>query len=214
MKGLIKNNLYATLASARVFAVFMLLFGVFAAAVISQPLQIGYTLIGIVGFSVNAVAVSKNESASKWGKYKLPLPVRRADIVKSLFLNLLVWLLAGTLLAGIELGVSCLLHGCPFDQPIDILSMFALGISMSLFAGALFFPLFYLGGAERGEVFLVIALLCAFGIDLALITAINNLLAPGILPILLGAPVLVLCSLLAFALSYPLTVSIFKRKEY
>ena len=40
-----------------------------------------------------------------------------------------------------------------------------LGISMSLFTGAVFFPLFYLGGEERSESFLVISLLCAFAIN-------------------------------------------------
>lgn len=214
MKGLLKNNMYATLSGARVFSGFMLLFGIFAAAVISQPMQIGYAMIGIVGFSVNAAAAVRNEFVSKWGKYKLILPVKRADIVKSIFQNQLFWLLIGALLAGAETGISCLLHGCSFDQPIDMLTMFALGISMSLFMDALFFPLFFLGGEERSEVFLVIALLCAFGIDLALISALNSLLKPGIFSILLCAAILLASSLLAFVLSYPLTVCIFRRKEY
>lgn len=214
MKGLLKNNLYATLSNAKVFSGFMLLFGIFTVAVISQSLQIGYVMITIIGFSVNAITFLKSEVASKWGKYKLTLPVKRSDIVKSLFINQLLWLLIGTLWAGIEMLLSCLLHGCPFDQTIDILTMFALGISISLFAGALFFPLFYAGGEERSEVFLGIALLCAGGIDFAIISVLNDLLAPGTAGILLGAAALLACSTSAFALSYPLTVSIFKRKEY
>lgn len=214
MKGLLKNNLYATLSNAKIFSGFMLLFGVFTVAVISQSLQIGYVMIGIVGFSVNAVAVAKSESASKWGKYKLTLPVKRADIVRSLFFNQLLWLLIGTLTAGIETALSFLFHGCLFDQPIDILTMFALGISMSLFMSALFFPLFYLGGEERGDVFLVIALLCAFGIVLMIVSALNHLTEPGIYSILFGAAVLLTSSLLAFALSCPLTVIIYRKKEY
>ncbi len=214
MSGLLKNNLYAAAANAKAFLGFMVLFGIFTAAVISQSLQIGYVLIGIIGFSASAAAVAKNEFTSKWGKYKLSLPVKRADIIKSLFLNQVIWLLAGSLLAGIELGLSWLLHGSLFDQPIDILSMFALGISMSFFMGAIFFPLLYAGGQERGEVFLMIALLCAFGIDFAIISMTNELLEPGIPCIVLGAAVLVGCSLLAFGLSYPLTIKIFSRKEY
>lgn len=215
MKGLLKNNLYATLANAKLFSGFMILFGFFAIAVISQSLQIGYALTGMIGFSVNAVIVIKNEFASKWGKYKLTLPVKRADIVKSLFLNQLIWLAAGTLLAGIEMCLSCLLHGCPFDQPVDIFSMFTLGISMSLFMGAIFFPLFFIGGEERGEAFWIISLLCAFGIDFAVISIINDLLEPtGTVSIVFGGLILVLCSVLAFALSYPLTAGIFKQREY
>ncbi len=213
MKGLLRNNLYATLSNAKVFSGFMILFGIFVVAVISQSLQIGYVMIGIIGFSVNAITITKNEFTSKWGKYKLTLPVKRTDIVKSLFLNQIIWLLVGTLFMGIEISLSWLFHGCPFDQAIDVLTMFALGVSMSLFMGAVFFPLFYVGGEEKSEVFLVISLLCAFGIDFAIVSAVNDLLEPGIVSIVCGAVILIICSLLAFALSYPLTAKIFKKKE-
>lgn len=214
MKGLFRNNFFTVWANAKVFSVFMLLFGVFIVAVRSQSFQIGYALTGIIGFSVNAASVVKSEFVTKWGKYKLTLPVKRADIIKSYFINQLVWMLAGALFVGIETGLSWLWHGCPFDQPVDALSMIALGISISLFMGAMFFPAFYLGGAERSDVFLIISLLCAFGIDLAIVTITNELLEPGISAVLAGAAVLIICSLLAFCISYPLTVCIFKKKEY
>lgn len=214
MKGLLRNNLYATRSNAKVFSGFMILFGIFVVAVISQSLQIGYVMIGIIGFSVNAAAAAKNEFTSKWGKYKLTLPVKRTDIVKSLFLNQLLWLFVGILFAGIEMSLSWLFHGCLFDQAIDVLTMFALGVSMSLFMGAIFFPLFYTGGEEKSEVFLIISLFCAFGIDFAIVSAVNNLLKPGIASIVSGAVALMGCSLLAFALSYPVTVRIFRKKEY
>ena len=214
MKGLLKNNFFTVYINAKIFSVFMLLLGIFVIAVPSQSFQICFVMIGIVGFSVNAIVVVKNEFVSKWGKYKLTLPVKRADIVKSYFINQIIWLLAGTLFVGIGVGLSWLLHGCAFDQSIDALTMFALGVSISLFMGAIFFPLFYLGGAERSDAFLIIALLCAFGIDLVIVTVTNELLEPGITTILLGVAALLGCSLLAFFISYPLTVSIFKRKEY
>lgn len=36
MKGLLRNNLYGTLSNAKVFAGFMILFGIFGVAVSSQ----------------------------------------------------------------------------------------------------------------------------------------------------------------------------------
>ena len=214
MKGLLKNNVYTVWANIKVFSVFMLILGIFVSAVRSQAFQIGYVLIGIVGFSVSAIVSVKNEFASKWGKYKLTLPVKRTDIVKSLFLNQIIWLLVGTLFTGMIMGLSWLLHGCPFDQSVDALTLVALGVSISLFMGAMFFPLFYLGGAERSDVFLVITLLGAFGIDLVIITVINELLDPGITTILFGVFALITGSLLAFVLSYTLSVFIFRKKEY
>ena len=214
MKGLLRNNFFAVCANAKVFSIFMLLFGIFTVSVISQSLLIGFVIIAIVGFSVSAISISKNEFVSKWAKYKLTLPVKRADIIISAFINQIFWLLIGMFFAGTGMSLSWLLHGCLFDQPIDILSMFALGISISLFMGAVFFPLFYLGGEEKSEIFLVISLLCAFAVDFTIISIYNNLSEPGVISILFGNAVLLTCSLIIFALSCLLTISIFKRKEY
>ena len=203
MKGLMKNNFYAVLANAKVFSIFMIILGIFVAAVVSQSLLIGYVMTGMVGFSLNAAAVAKNEYVSKWGKYKLTLPVRRADIIKSMYLNHSFWLLIGAAFSGTVTGISWFLHGCPFDIPMDILTMFALGISISL-----------LGGTERNEVFLIISLLCAISIDLVIVTVVNDLMEPGTTSILTGLVILSASSLLAYVLSYPLTLSIFRRKEY
>ena len=209
MKGLLKNNFFAVYANVKVFSIFMFFLGVFVVAVISQPLLFGYALLGTVGFSANAIT-----SISKWGKYKLTLPVKRADIIKSYFLSQLIWLLVGMLLGGISVSLSWLLHGCPFDNAIDAITLFAFGVSMNLFTGAFFFPLFYLGGEERSEAFLVISLLSAVGVALGISSLINFYLEPGLATILLGSAILLICSVLTFILSYPLTVSIYNKKEY
>ena len=84
----------------------------------------------------------------------------------------------------------------------------------SFFTGAFFFPLLYLGVEERSDVFLVISLLCGIGTVLGIISLLNLYLAPGITTILLSAAVLLFSSLLMFALSYPLSVIIYHKKEY
>lgn len=214
MKGLLKNNFFAVYANVKVFSIFMFFLGVFVVAVISQPLLFGYALLGTLGFSANAITSIKKEYVSKWGKYKLTLPVKRADIIKSYFLSQLIWLLVGMLLGGISVSLSWLLHGCPFDNAIDAITLFAFGVSMNLFTGAFFFPLFYLGGEERSEAFLVISLLSAVGVALGISSLINFYLEPGLATILLGSAILLICSVLTFILSYPLTVSIYNKKEY
>ncbi|MEY8425333.1 ABC-2 transporter permease [Lachnospiraceae bacterium 38-14] len=214
MKGLLKNNFLTVYSNAKVFSIFMLILGLFVVAVISQPLLIGYVLLSMVGFSVNAITSIKKELISKWGKYKLTLPVKRATIVKSYFISQLIWLLVGILYAGIVISSSWALHGCPYDNSIDVVSIFALGISVSIFTGAFFFPLLYLGGEERSDVFLVISLLCGIGVVLGIISVLNLYLVPGVITILLSAAILLLSSLLMFSLSYPLTVRIYHKKEY
>ncbi len=214
MKGLLKNNFFAVCSNVKVFTAFMLMLGIFAVAVISPSFLIGYVLLGIVGFSVIATASIKKEFVSKWGKYKLTLPIKRANIVKSYFISQFIWLFVGIAFAGVSISLSWLLHGCPFDKSIDTLSVFALGISVSLLTGAFFFPLFYSGGEEKSEVSLAVSLLCGIGITVGIIRILNLYLTPGLAAVLIGAVVLIICSLLVFALSYPLTVSIYKKKEY
>lgn len=176
--------------------------------------MIGYIVLGIIGFSGIAISVVRDEFSSKWGKYKLTLPVKRAQIVKSQFLNQLFWMAVGLLFAITVTALSWLLHGSPFDTPFDIVTTFVLGISMSLFMGAVFFPLFYLNGEEKGSIFFGLSLLCAFLADYAIISLTNYFIEPGVHNLLLGILTLLGCSATAFVLSYPLTVSIFKRREY
>lgn len=168
MKGLFRNNFLSVWMNAKVFSVFIIVWGILVVAVPSQTLQMYFIMVGIVGFSINAVAGIGSESGSKWGKYKLTLPIKRADVVKSQFLSQIFWLMIGILLTGIATFSSCFLHGCPSDQLVGILCLFALGISISLFMGAMFTPLFYLGGEEKSIVFLVITLLCSNILNLCL----------------------------------------------
>lgn len=216
MKGLLKNNCLAASASGKTFSVFLAVFGLFCVLVTSQSLQIAFPLIAMVGFSLCAVSAAKNEFASKWWKYKLTLPVKRGDIIVSQFVNLLLWLLVGAAFAAIELGLSWALHGCQFDLKRDIFTLFGVGVSASLFLSAAFFPLFYLGGPEKSEVFLVISALFAFAMVFGVTTAVNEYLGPNVsLPAFLaGLTILILSSLVVFALSCPLTVLIFRGKEY
>ena len=142
MKGLLKNNFYATLSNAKVFAVIMLLLGIFVVAIDKKDtsLIIGYMLLAMIGFSFNSIASLRKESNGKWSKYKLTTPVKRSAIVQSYFLSLLLWLVVGMAFAGIGAALSIMLHGFPFDRNTDIFMLFVAGVGISLFMGAILFP--------------------------------------------------------------------------
>ncbi len=218
MKGLLKNNFYAVYANAGLFSIIMLLLGIFVIAACNAipSLLIGYALSVMVGFSINAISGLGKECSSKWAKYKLTVPVKRTDIVKSYYISLLAWLLTGMVFAGICVVLSILLHGYPFDRGTDILILFTAGISLSLFMSAVFFPSFYLGGEEKSEAIIIISILSATAIFMVIVNLINLLLSSGLttLQLILTAGILLACALLAFVLSYPLTILIFVKKEY
>lgn len=203
MKGLFRNNFFAVWINAKIFLIFMLLFAIVVTIIPEQTLQMYFIMIGIVGFSVIAATAIGNEFSLKWGKYKLTLPVKRTDIVRSLFLNQIFWIIVGTLFTGIATGLSYMIHGFYLDQFSGIFSLFILAVSISFFMGAIFIPIIYLSGEDKIVVFLIISLFCAVGIA-AMLFNIS----------LFGNVIIITCALLLFAVSYPLTLSIFKRKEF
>lgn len=217
MKGLLKNNFYAAISNVKVFSIVMFLLGVFVVAMSNKnpSLIIGYMLLSMVGFSLNSIASLRKESATKWSKYKLTTPVKRSAIVQSYFLSLLMWLSVGVIFAGIGAALSIMLHGFPFDRNEDIFLLFVAGIGISLFMGAIFFPLFYLGGEERNEVFLVISVLCGIGLVMGLTIFVNTLFpAPMVtLQVILSGVIILASALLMFVFSYPLTTYIYYKRE-
>lgn len=215
MKGLLINNLYAALPNMKVFSGIMLLLGVFVAAMDNRvpSLVIGYTLLAVIGFSFTAIASVRAEETSQWSRYKLTAPIQRADIVKSYFVSQFLWMSLGVVFAGAGVGASVLLHGFPFDRNTDVFLLLVVGCGVSLFMGAVFFPLHCCAGAERTEAFLVVGLLCGVGIVMGM-TSLINLLFPAMTTpqILLAGAAMLGCALLAFGLSCLLTIVLFKRK--
>lgn len=186
-----------------IFLLFMFAMGIAVIIIPDQTWQMYFIIIGIVGLAVNAATVIGNEFSSKWGKYKLTLLVKRIDIVKSLYINQLLWIMIGVLFVGIIIALSYLLHGITFEQFEGISGVLVIGISISLTMGAIFIPMVYLAGEDKTIVFLIISLICALGIAIMLFN----------IP-LFGPFILIGCSILLFIVSFPLTVGIFKKKEY
>ena len=218
MKGLLRDNFYAALSGARAFAAIMTFAGIFAAVMDNRipSLIIGYMLSVMVGFSINSAACAGRESSVKWSQYRLAAPVRRADIVRSLFLSQMMWLLVGTAFAGACAALSVGLHGWPFDKETDVFMLFVVGASVSLFMSAIFFPLFFLGGEERKEVLLMISLFGGIGMVMGLTTLINGFFPAGMTAsqIVVSGMAMLLCGIALFCLCCPFTVFLFRKKEY
>lgn len=221
MRGMLKYNWYASLSNMKVFMGITALLGFLVVTVDTgkdtalQNLLISYALLCPVGFSWNAISSLGMESGTKWGKYKLTTPVRRADIVRSDYINQALWLIVGELFAAVGVSASVALHGFPFDVKTDVLMLFVVGVGISLLMGAVFFPLAYLGGEERCAVFLIISLLGGGVIFILLVTLINMRfpkMTTG--QIVLAALGLFSFAVAAFLASCRATIGILGRKEY
>lgn len=84
MKGLLKNNFLTVYSNEKVFSIFMLILGLFVVAVISQPLLIGYVLLSMVGFSVNAITSIKR-AYFKVGKIQINFACKESYYCEKLF---------------------------------------------------------------------------------------------------------------------------------
>lgn len=215
MKGLLKSNLFAVLADAKIYMAEMLLLGV-AAIILGKSLVIISMLLGLVGFPLNSATSLRKQNASKWSKHILTAPVKRSEIIKSYFVSQLLWLLVGALYAAIVAGLSMKFQGIPFDRNIDILMVFTLGIGVTLFKDSVFFPLFSLFGEERSEIILGISLVVAVSANVGLICCINALFGSHMTTaqLVYGAMILLGCATFVFSLSYPLAIWIFKKREF
>ena len=197
MRGLLRNNFYVTLADAKAFTVVAVLLGVFVVAMDNAvpSLLISYLMLVMIGFPFSSAASIRKESATKWEKYKLAV---------------------GITFAGMGVALSVALHGYPFDKDTDIFMLFVTGIAVSLFVGAVFFPMYFLGGEERSTVIMIVSLLGGIGIFMGLTTLVNKVYPENMTArqIVLSGIFMMICSAAAFAASCPVTVGIFRRKEY
>lgn len=216
MKGLLKNNYYAMLPNTKVLLIVVSFLLVLNIGLKNQILMISYVLLCMIGFPLNSVTSLQKESVTKWNKYKLTMPVTRAAIVRSYYVSLLLCLSIGIVFAGVGIVPAIMLHGFPFDKNIDIFMLLVAGASSSLFMGAIFLPLFYSDGEERGEMFLVISVLCGIGIVIGIIVCINILVPPPVttMQLILSGIGMLVSALIIFAVSYPLTVAVYHKKEY
>lgn len=217
MKGLLRDNFYAAYANEKVFMGIMFLSGIVAA--VAHPngniLIRNYMLCCLVGSAFVALESLYKDSSCRWERYKVTLPVTRADIVKSCYAGQLFWMLVGILFAGAAFGLSMLLHGYPFDLPTDILLIAILGMGIDLFMGAFFFPMLYLCGEEKKEVLLVIGCICAGSVTGGLIMLLNFLFKPKMTSaeIILAGVIVLVCAMAAYGVSCLLSIRIFCRRD-
>lgn len=219
MIGLLKNNFYGTIGSAILF------FAVFSALglvllITGNPTVLNImVVISATASAFNAVSGFRKEASTRWNKYELTTPVRRKDIVKSRYISHVSWIVIGSVLAGIFVAFTVLVHGNLYFYHVvrDPVSLFSLSIGIALLLGTLYYPAIYFLGSDKNEVIIIISLLGAIGIAFGIIWVINagndfqSLTDPEyflFIAVFMGIVVLL------FILSYFLTVHIYRKKEY
>jgi len=221
MIGLLKNYYYGAFGSAVIFLVAFLAAGfglLFTGG--SDMFVYGFILVSGVAFSFNAVSGFRKESSTKWNKYELTAPIKRKDIVKSRYVNHILWVCIGILLSTAFVSLTLLIHGNQyFDNGIrDILSLFSTSIVIALFMGAIFYPAIYFFGTDKSEIMIIISILGAVGATVGIVWLANNLYDYGDpvsdIEFYVSMAVIMMTAIAAFISSCVLTILIYLRKEH
>lgn len=215
MKGLLRNHYYKILSGLRILLIFILLAG---ASILlfggGEDLLTAFLCLSVIAFPfISSIAVRKS-GGGKWDQYILSLPVRRYEIVKSVFITQLIAILIGSAISMALFLTSFAIHGFMFYRYVDVLLLFSSAIGTSLIMNAIFLPISYLDSSDRIEAVSIISLIIAVAAMTALIAVINIFLEKpsNIQLAVFGVGILILSSA-AFVLSYFLTVGIYSKKD-
>lgn len=215
MKGLLRSHYYKILSGLRILLIFILLAG---ALILlfggGEDLLTAFLCLSVIAFPfISSIAVRKS-GGGKWDQYILSLPVRRYEIVKSVFITQLIAILIGSAISMALFLTSFAIHGFMFYRYVDVLLLFSSAIGTSLIMNAIFLPISYLDSSDRIEAVSIISLIIAVAAMTALITVINIFLEKpsNIQLAVFGVGILILSSA-AFVLSYFLTVGIYSKKD-
>ena len=219
MKGLLKNNFYGMTDSVKVAASLLLVLGA-VLALLGDASVVGiFPFIPAPLLAVLSLSCLRRESTSRWCRYKLTLPVRRSDIIKSQYISHVLCSAAGAAAAAVFLAVTVAIHGNIYFYYgfRDALTLVMGGLILSLLMGAAAYPLCHIWGAERMEIILAVSLATALAVVLGLSLLLNVMLGDAIV-----SDTLYYISLLAITAvtaavyvgSCLLAAAIYERKEY
>lgn len=219
MKGLLKNNLYGVIENIKIVFAFITLLGMALLFTGEASLLNIFSLIVAPVVAVLTISCLRKESSSKWSKYKLTLPVKRKEIVKGQYISHFLISLAGMLTVALFILLTVLIHGNQYFYygSRDAVTLILLGGILSILIGAIAYPLYYLWGAERTEIILVLSVVLSIAVIMGLSIFVNFFTGSGdvsdtVYYISLSA--IMAITVLIFLLSYFLTCQIFKYKEY
>ena len=176
MKGLLRNNFYGIIENVKIVIVVAMILGIVLLITGEATLLSAFSLMAPPIIAILMISCLRKESASKWEKYKLTLPISRKDIIESQYISHTIWSIAGVAVVAVFMAFTVIIHG---DQYFyygfrDAITLVLGGGILAILIGAISYPLYYLWGAEKTEVILVISVIGSIGIVFALTMLVNT----------------------------------------
>lgn len=212
MKGLIQNNLYSmenSILIAFIISVFLAVLPLSGVNPTFLPMIIS---MQIFVFVVNICTSLRADETAKWNKFELTLPVKRSNLVLAKYFSIIILIFIGMIMGTVTMVLSS--H---FDYTVSrsmLVYGFEYGLTLSILSMSIMYPLTLVLGAEKSEIIFILSAFATIGIMLLIAKVLStwtdgmNLRSP-----LVGAAS-VMIAIVAFVLSYFVSVIIHNRKEF
>lgn len=212
MNGLIRNNFYSMESNLMVSFIM-------AAALVFSPLIINnptvYPMIIAVQvflFVVNTGTALHADEVAKWNKFELTLPIRRNTIVGAKYITFAVLIFCGLFISSCT--AICINLSGQVWKLSSILWGYEYGLTLSFISVSLMYPIILKIGTEKNELVLILSAFAAIGLMCLIAAVLSPLTGEMNLQHPLVGIVSISVSILMFIISFMVSVSIHKSKEF
>lgn len=212
MNGLIRNNLYSMENSILIAFIISVFLAIVPFGGVNPTLFPMIISIQIFVFVVNIGTSLRADETAKWSKFELTLPIKRSNLVLAKYVSIII-----LILMGIVMGTATMVLSSYYDYSVSHSALvygFEYGLTLSILSTSIMYPLSLKLGAGKSEIIFIISAFATIGIMLLIAAVLStwtegmNLRHP-----LVGA-VSVIVAIVAFVLSYFVSVIIHNRKEF
>ena len=212
MKGLIRNNLYSMENSILIAFIISVFLAIVPFGGVNPTLLPMIISIQIFVFVVNIGTSLRADETAKWSKFELTLPIKRSNLVLAKYVSIII-----LILMGIVMGTATMVLSSYYDYAVSHSALvygFEYGLTLSILSTSIMYPLSLKLGAGKSEIIFIMSAFATIGIMLLIAAVLSpwtegmNLRHP-----LVGA-VSVVVAIVAFVLSYFVSVIIHNKKEF
>ena len=167
MKGLLRNNFYATESSIKA-TVLTSFIGIIAITIGGLLYPLNNTIMTIVvsgilgGFGALAGTAVQKDVNCKWSKFELTMPVSRKDVVSARYFSFFIYIMLGVFMAILSVFLFYLVSDSIKLERVGY--SFTFGIAFAFSIPTFLYPLVLIFGSDKNETLLLIAIFLGVGL--------------------------------------------------
>jgi hypothetical protein len=176
MIGLLKYLYYDSAGNIKIAIAVAIIMAIAALITNNSIVKNIFILVSVAGIPYLLLMKMGGKSYPKWERFQLTMPIKRSQLIGSQYLCMLFGVLIGLPLVIIVGAINFIIHD--IDYPfvgalVNTLSTIGMPLTMT---GVLFLLGTTKFGENKGEVFFLVGLVAAVGLDLLITTFIGNIL--------------------------------------